>query len=64
MSERREVRGWVRNWLSVDPGDSRPYFLVFRIGKPREDQTVVIRHADDDAALLEELEKLRGEVGE
>lgn len=60
MSERREVRGWVARWPSVDPGDGRAYFLVFRIGKPKEDQSVVIRHADDDAALLEELATLRG----
>lgn len=64
MSERREVRGWVARWPSVDPGDGRAYFLVFRIGKPKEDQSVVIRHADDDAALLETLDAARRELNE
>ena len=54
MSERREVRGWVA-------GDflSRRGIFLTRAQLVDDDAPVVIRHADDDAALLEELERLR-----
>lgn len=54
MSERREVRGWV----VADFPAHRGIFLTR--GQVRaDDAPVVIRHADDDAALLVELERLR-----
>ena len=66
MSERREVRGWASGGTrcsthsGADSWDHRTEVLVRVEGHPTiPSGPVVIRHADDDAALLEELERLR-----